>query len=201
MKKNIILIILCLVFCISCSNKKVLVGKTYLYETFYKKQSFIFLDKNICLYKQYFTFDCDSVDYQYKNYEMICKYKMSKNRIEMQPIYPLIDSLVESGYIRIPDSEIIKCEFLRNRLDSKQRFNNSYYIGYFNYINSKDTIYYLGNIIIDSKAIQIRDKKTGEIELGGGLIDAYILEGCEIDSLEAKQRVTNFFLKKYGNIR
>ena len=86
---------------VSCISKYHFAGSSYIWYGKSQIDSLIFIDRRICIYKQ--SFVCDSMKYPYKDFNIVCNYRVKKDFIHLKNEYP-IDSL--KNPIMIPSDAI-----------------------------------------------------------------------------------------------
>jgi hypothetical protein len=170
MKKIILVILVTLIT--ACSNtSNILKGRKYVNDCGYMEESLDFISNKQCIYRQFFN--CE-MEQPYKNFEIVCSYKIHKNQIVLSNENH-IDSLKGKSHIEIPQEQLDKCSYMAlYTIDSRNPqsigigappvHNNGYYIGYLNYINNDklliqdSIIYYKKHFIHNNQGYTIETK-------------------------------------------
>lgn len=186
MKTNNLLIALGVCLFVSCSKFLHIEGRSYsnISDREYFIESFEFIDKNTCIYKQ--SFNC-ALSKEYKEFILICNYSIKGNRLLMVNKYP-IDTLKNKIYLRLPESEINKCSYMtrytidlvpdeRLMIGRPPRFNDGYYIGYYNYFEKVEYLFY-DSVFYYKHVIDYPGNRGYEYKT-----TPYALHGKDIDTL------------------
>lgn len=108
--------IIIIVICQACTRQLILINKTFIDDDPFKTNSLQFINDSICIYKQLFL--CD-IDEQYKETKIRCSYKINENMIILRNLMMQADSN-NILWLKLPESEITKCYFLRDELLGKK---------------------------------------------------------------------------------
>lgn len=149
--KRFLYITLLVVLHQSCSNALVLTNRTFVTDNPYKKDALEFVNDSICIYEQVFLCDLDD---QYKVTKTTCTYKTQKKSI----ILMNTDLNADSTCFRLPETELKKCHFFNEELDSQtplrlgapKKITNVDAYGYIDVITI-DTLKYKSKTIIHNK--------------------------------------------------
>lgn len=204
--KNFILIILfiCIFFSCSTNQNLLLINREYtLKHSEFDSMSLHFNNRKECIFTHAFR-DC-GMDERYQKIEIICKYKLKDNILYLKNKFP-IDSLKNIAYIKIPDSERVKCEYMNQYtidpygdkadfkgiiIDGRPFLNNAQYIGYLNYIE-EERLLFKDNLLLYFKMPSPQKEMVNEAglqarhDLDYYILGAFVLNGHTVDSATSR---------------
>ncbi|MBK5722952.1 hypothetical protein JGH11_18950 [Dysgonomonas sp. Marseille-P4677] len=205
-KTYFILIILFIYGFVSCLTTKnsLLVNKRYtLVHSDLDSMSLYFKNKEECIFTH--TFKSCNMSERFQGIKIECKYKLKDNILQLKN-KSQIDSLRNIAYIKIPDDELEKCEYMKLYtididgkeaglkgivIDGRPIRNNSEYIGHLNYIENEKLLF-KDSLLLYFKMPSRPENSVNKMGLPVRYSDYYILgsfvlNGYTVDSLINRQ--------------